>query len=423
MPADEVLIIGAGVGGLCLAQGLARRGIPFRVFERDASLSSKSQGYRFRLENLGIEALERTLPAPVWELLERTRPRDSPADLLRLDARSGENQGIAVRARGATDRERRCYPIDRPWFRELLSLDIKDRIHYGKAFASCETVDDDGHGQGRVKVTFTDGATAEGRLLVAADGVHSRVRKARLPDHRHLDVERTTMWGRTPLTAEFEARLNRPDVLQEHFAFMVDARNPARSCLFAPIRWQGDVGELSGGRLSATCRDYVFWALNFEAPEKRGNNDNVNVNDSPETRARYALEVSREWNPDLRVLFEMQDVESLYAVNIVSSKPDLPRWETDPRVTFLGDAIHATSPSGGSGGLTTVQDVADLCDALDDSGLGKGDVSDARLKEYLRGYEDKMRARAKTAIEYSFMGGKMIWAAKEWHEYSEVRDL
>jgi 2-polyprenyl-6-methoxyphenol hydroxylase-like FAD-dependent oxidoreductase len=92
-------------------------------------------------------------------------------------------------------------------------------------------------------------------------------------------------------------------------------------------------------------------------------------------------------------------------------------------VTFLGDAIHAMSPSGGSGGLTTVQDVADLCDALDDAGLGKGYVSDARLKEYLEGYEDKMRARAKTAIEYSFMGGKMIWAGKEWHEYSEVRDL
>ncbi|KAJ7808889.1 hypothetical protein B0H14DRAFT_3760875 [Mycena olivaceomarginata] len=370
MPADEVLIIGAGVGGLCLAQGLARRGIPFRVFERDASLSSKSQGYRFRLENLGIEALERTLPAPVWELLERTRPRDSPADLLRLDARSGENRRAGPRCHGQGE--------------ELLSLDIKDRPR-------------EGH-------------------------VHRWRNEARLPDHRHLDVERTTMWGRTPLTAEFEARLNRPDVLQEHFAFMVDARNPVRSCLFAPIRWQGDIGELRG-RLSATCRDYVFWALNFEAPEKRGNNDNVNVNDSPETRARYALEVSREWNPDLRVLFEMQDVESLYAVNIVSSKPDLPWLETDPRVTFLGDAIHAMSPSGGSGGLTTVQDVADLCDALDDAGLGKGDVSDARLKEYLEGYEDKMRARAKTAIEYSFMGGKMIWAGKEWHEYSEVRDL
>lgn len=121
-----------------------------------------------------------------------------------------------------------------------------------------------------MKVTFTDGATAEGRLLVAADGVHSRVRKARLPDHRHLDVERTTMWGRTPLTAEFEARLNRPDVLQEHFAFMVDARNPVRSCLFAPVRWQGDIGELSGGRLSATCRDYVFWGAELRGAGEEG---------------------------------------------------------------------------------------------------------------------------------------------------------
>ncbi|KAF7520444.1 hypothetical protein G7054_g12778 [Neopestalotiopsis clavispora] len=110
---DEVLIIGAGVGGLCLAQGLQRRGIRFRVFERDESLAAKSQGYRFRLVHAGLEALERTLPPDLWDLLERTHARDSPPDLLRLDARSGETV-LASPAEGATDRERRCYPIDRP---------------------------------------------------------------------------------------------------------------------------------------------------------------------------------------------------------------------------------------------------------------------------------------------------------------------
>ncbi|ETS82269.1 hypothetical protein PFICI_07271 [Pestalotiopsis fici W106-1] len=408
---DEVLIIGAGVGGLCLAQGLHHRGIPFRVFERNESLAAKSQGYRFRLVNPGIEALERTLSPELWDLLERTHARDSPPDLLRMDAHTGATT-LASPAEGATDRERRCYPIDRPWFRELLRLGIEDRIEFGKAFVSFEY--EDGGSEG-IRASFADGTLARGSLLVAADGVHSRVRRARFPDLRpHLDVRRTVMWGRTPLTAEFERRFARPDILANHFAYMVDPTNAARSCLFAPIRWPGDVAALSGGRLSKTS-DYMFWALTSEAPTTR------DVNSTPEVRAGYALEITENWQSNLRSLFEMQDADSLYAVNVVSSTPDIHVWETDSRLTFVGDAIHAMSPTGGSGGLTTIQDVADLCDALVDAGFGTKVIDPEKSKQCLQKYENKMRVRAKAALERSYRGGKAIWAGQEWYEYDYAK--
>jgi len=59
--ARPVLISGAGLGGLLLAQSLRSHRIPFRLYERDAAGSSRGQGYRIRISVDGISALEQVL--------------------------------------------------------------------------------------------------------------------------------------------------------------------------------------------------------------------------------------------------------------------------------------------------------------------------------------------------------------------------
>lgn len=73
---NDILIIGGGVAGLVLAQGLKHRGIPFKVFEHNERLSTKSHGYRFRCEAAGLEALQETLSPEMWDLLEKTHAKD-----------------------------------------------------------------------------------------------------------------------------------------------------------------------------------------------------------------------------------------------------------------------------------------------------------------------------------------------------------
>ena len=49
----HVVIVGGGLGGLTLAQGLKKNGISCAVYEKDMSRADRLQGYRIVLSILG----------------------------------------------------------------------------------------------------------------------------------------------------------------------------------------------------------------------------------------------------------------------------------------------------------------------------------------------------------------------------------
>src|SRR5437879_3855573 len=68
----HVLIIGAGLGGLALAQGLKRAGISVAVFERDRARDERLQGYRIHIAPYGCRALHASLPPDLYDLFVAT---------------------------------------------------------------------------------------------------------------------------------------------------------------------------------------------------------------------------------------------------------------------------------------------------------------------------------------------------------------
>lgn len=403
--ADDVLIIGAGMSGLLLAQGLKHRNVPFQVFERDAALASR--GHRYRIMDGGLNAFEKTLSPGMWTLFQETHAgRIEPPALAVLDAATGQQ----------TDTWRfgdRSVNVDRPWVRELLLNGIEDRVHFGNGFQRYELLSDS-NGKDGVRVHFADGSSATGRTLVAADGVSSKVRRQMFPDVKLVDTERYCIWGRTPLTDDFRSKFGHEEVLKAHFAIALDKRNPNQTMLFAPIEWphDGKLSAVEGCNLSDQ-ESYVFWVVSFP-PEA-----SVSLSTQQERQA-YTLKLSADWDPCFRVLLEMQSQSAVTPIH--SNKPDVSLWPTDTRITFAGDSIHAMAPSGGSGGETAAVDVGQLCDALSESWSGGRWDSEA-LKARLEKYESEMRVRAKKAIEHSFQSATLIWGgSKDWSTYPEVHN-
>ena len=46
----RVAIIGGGIGGLCLAQGLKQAGVSVAVYERDRTPTARLQGFRIHID-------------------------------------------------------------------------------------------------------------------------------------------------------------------------------------------------------------------------------------------------------------------------------------------------------------------------------------------------------------------------------------
>jgi 2-polyprenyl-6-methoxyphenol hydroxylase-like FAD-dependent oxidoreductase len=365
----KVVVIGGGIGGLCLAQGLKKAGVTVAVYERDASPTSREQGYRVHIDPTGSRSLSQCLPPALWRVFVDTAGNPGEGFGFFDEHLSSlclvENE---IMTGGATDPAASHHAASRLTLRQVLLAGLEDAVLFGKQFIRYEPT-----AGGRVAAVFADDSRAEGDLLVGADGANSRVRRQFLPDAERVDTgavgiggrldldERTLAWLPPRLPAGMNVIMGARDFL--FTAIFRRRRDPAEAVrpLGNEIRAAGlDADRLLGG---LTDRDYLLWAFITRR-------ENVPA-DADGDRLREIVSGRVEgWQGDLKRVLAETDQRTIGAFSFFSAKPVRP-W-TSGNVTLLGDAVHNMTPAGGVGANTALRDAALLTRKL--AAVARGDA-------------------------------------------------
>ena len=366
-----ILIAGSGLASLLLAQSLKQSNIPFKIFERDTSFVFRAQGYRLRLSDEGLDAIESVLDKATWNRFWEACGKTGGSGFKAFDAITGENTENVI-GESLSSRDGKIVGIARGEMRKIFAQGCENYIEWNKNVTDYELTDDG------VRAIFSDGSkSVEGSLLVGGEGIYSKT-AIRVSDRKLkvYDTGARGIHGQAPTTAFKQLG-------EGVFRLRDDSHPEGSSFLMTNVR-SGDMDN----------PDVMFgWTMGGNPGVIRAPNDNYAI--VGKQAADIARSISKNWSPKFQPLFEQMDESEAAFWKITCSTPSgVPEWKNEPRVTVIGDAAHSMTPAGGLGANTAVQDSALLGRLLREAGGWAPGVTAA--------YEKEMRVYGSKAVAQSY---------------------
>lgn len=345
-----ILIAGGGIAGLVMGLTLHQLGLPFRIFERvtepkplgvginlqpNAVRELMDLGLEPHLDGIGVRTRQygfyTKTGLPIW-----VEPRGAAAGYAwpQFSLHRGKLQMLLLE-----ELRRRAGP---------------DAVITGAGVAGFETSD---HG---ATLMLADGRRVEGSVALAADGIHSAIRRQMVPDEGEPIWNGAIMWRGTSPGRHFlgtNAMFLAGHDSQRFVAYPLTPEHPETG--LATINW---IAELRVDPARALSKG--DW-------------------NRPADKADF-LPAFDGWNfgwVDCPGLIRASGL--VYEYPMVDREP-LPAW-TEGCVTLMGDAAHATYPVGSNGATQAIIDARKLGAAFRDHGVNRG---------ALLAYEAEMRPRA-----------------------------
>ncbi|QBD77153.1 FAD-dependent monooxygenase [Ktedonosporobacter rubrisoli] len=379
----HVIIIGGGIGGLCLAQKLKQAGVSVSVYERDQSRTSRLQGYRIHINPSGSRALHESLPPRLYEIFLATCGKSGQGfnflseQLKELLFIGPDDPGFI----SEEDPVESHKSVSRFTLRQILLAGLEERVHFNKQFTHYEETSD-----GKFAVFFEDGTSTICDVLVGADGSNSRVRKQFLPQARRIDTGICAIQGKTLLTDDIRHLLP-----QRLFVGPASVIGPNGYSMFIAVQeFQhkpgeieeiGEVIKVHPNLLLSDTSDFIGWGF-IARQVKLPTQKDLKTMDGEDLK-QVVLKMATAWHPLLQQLIREADPSTVLFTPIQTSLP-IEHWQTK-LVTLLGDAIHSMTPARGIGANTALRDSALLGRNLIAAHRGK-----MPLQQAIHNYEVEM---------------------------------
>ncbi|VWX58823.1 5-methylphenazine-1-carboxylate 1-monooxygenase [Burkholderiales bacterium 8X] len=353
---NDVIVLGAGIGGLTLALSLHQAGIPCRVYEAVPELKPLGVGINL-LPHAARELCELGLQPALDKVGVRTKEAvffTSHGQLVFREA-SGTDAGY----------DWPQYSIHRGDLHAVLLEAVRKRLGADRVVCGHRNVGVDQDEQG-VLAHFAapDGSTLEsvrGAVAIGSDGIHSVLRKQLYPNEGAPRYSGVNMWRGTAVHKPF---LSGASMVRAGWLDL-------GKMVIYPIR---DNVDGQGNQL-------INWVAEIHAPQPA-------LQDwSRPGRLEDFLPAFKDWHFDwLDVPALIRSSDTILEYPMVDQDP-LPRW-THGRVTLLGDAAHPMVPRGSNGAGQAIIDARYLAGAMKELGVGT-----AALDAY-----DAVRVKATTEV-------------------------
>ncbi|KAJ5609841.1 hypothetical protein N7528_009107 [Penicillium herquei] len=371
---DPVVIVGAGIVGLTIGQALKKRGIPFEIYERDATPTARGQGWAITL-HWALEYMVQILPPETLARIQSTQvdpcvAREDNGNFMFINLENGEPKWkIPPSVRWRVNREK---------MRLALLEGIEERVHWDRQVVGIDIVENG------AQLLFADKSVAKGRLIIGADGSRSMVRQVLRPD----------AYLNTPVGVNFTGVA--VDLTPEKVKALRD---------MDPLLFQGCHPPTGA----------FFWYSTLETPQ---------VNGTEGTSAeRYRAQICMSWpvrgpedqvaSTDEERLANMKRRAQGFAPFLKQAVDDIPAgtavteikladWECLPwdnrqgRITLAGDSSHAMTMYRGEAANHGLLDAFHLVDAI--TNIYSGDATPQQAIDF---FEEEMRTRTSRAVRLS----------------------
>lgn len=370
----DIVIVGGGIGGLCLAQGLKKNGVVFRLYERNTKAGDWLDGYRIHIRPVGSKALYDCLPDELWKSFLSISGDNADGfgfltehleELVHIEEELMVGKNVPA--------QYYQYAVTRKDLRQILLNGLDQQISFGKSFTKYEQLSN-----GRVSVLFEDGTRDECDLLIGADGPNSKIRGQLLPCSTRVETNAVAIGGKTLLTHESR------QWIPSRIATRMNVVMPADKYFF----FNAIYDRIKKEPVATPHQDnYVLWSFIGHKNDFEGIDQNTDLK-------KEVLRKIRKWDPLYQKLVSEAEDGSLLLLRIKTMCPVKP-WATT-NVTLMGDAIHNMTPLQGMGANMALFDAATLATKI------SGIINQGRpAKEAISEYEKIMLKKGFEAVAIS----------------------